>query len=137
MFRVKGACVVVTSGGMRQEMYPPAPLPDDVPQSEIDHLLDVDLIEEVEDLTAPPPPGAVGWPAPVEEGAQAPANTLSVEEAEAVEAQSDGSGLPSDAPRGNASEAAWRSYAVSRGVDQEKAATMSRDELKAEVAKLS
>lgn len=129
MYRVKGACVVVTSGGMRQEMYPPAPLPDDVPQSEIDHLFDVDLIEEVEDLTVGPPPGAVGWPAPVEEGAQAPRNTLVVDEVEDVE-------QASDAPRGNASESTWRSYAVSRGVPEQDLEGLNRDEIKARVTAL-
>lgn len=128
MYRIIGACVQATVGGTRKLFYPPAGLPDDVPQSEIKHLLSVKLIEKVEDLTEALPADVVGLPVPSGE-ATATGDTGSTEGGDST------SGLPADAPRGNASTEDWRAYAVSKGMAEEQVANMSRDEIKAELAK--
>lgn len=113
MYRIKAACVVATVGGVRRECYPPAMLPDDIPQAEIDHFLDSGLIEEVEDLAAPIPADAVGWPAPTPDAAGSSGDTTS------------GSARPSQA----APKAAWVDYATTQGATREDADGMSKADL--------
>lgn len=47
----------------------------------------------------------------------------------------DGDGTPDRLPRRNASEAAWRAFAVEHGMDQEEADSLGRDELVARYSK--
>lgn len=123
-FRVVGQCAHVTTmteGGKRRVLlYRGAPLPSDVPEREVRHLLSVRLIAPVG--------GAA--PAPVEEDPPPPevvpdGEALSQERLDAIAELPDDGSLPPPAAR----KAVWVEAAVRRGYEYGAASSATKAEL--------
>jgi hypothetical protein len=93
--------VITDSAGTRRYVYQGAPVPDDVPESEIRRLADLGMITETGDDTEP----------------------------DAGEAVGDEAAAEVERPPQGASKAAWVDYAVARGTDRESAESMTKQEL--------
>lgn len=94
--------------------YRGAVLPEGTPQSEIDHLLDVGMIEDVDKAALVSP--------------------LSTDD-EVKAALADDPDGPGGVPAKSASKADWVAYAVSQGKPEDEANAATKDELVAEYVK--